>query len=305
MVTLLRKVKTRLTIHAHRKVRGLLEGEYTSIFHGRSIEFDDLRHYVPGDELKDIDWKATARIGAPMTRRYIASRKHTILLVTDIGRNMAALAPSGERKIDIAIFAAGVIGHLAAKHGDLVGLVAGDAEHSEFRRPESTEAHLERLLQVLHTRTSLDSPKSDLLRQLGYVAKSFRRRMILFVIADDRPLDAPEVALLRRLTVQHEVIWLTIGDADPMRRDWISEDMHDVDGGLPLPSFLRSSDALRREFAAATLAERAATDQIFDSLAIMRRRVESEADVVPGLLRLLDSHRHALASTARGSNARR
>ena len=92
MTSLLRRVRTTLSIHAHRKVRGMLDGEYTSVFHGRSLEFDDLRPYIPGDEVKDVDWKATARLGSLMTRRYVASRKHTIVLVVDTGRSMAALA---------------------------------------------------------------------------------------------------------------------------------------------------------------------------------------------------------------------
>ena len=294
MTTLLRKVRTRLAIHAHRKVRGLLEGEYTSVFHGRSIEFDDLRQYVPGDELKDIDWKATARIGSPMTRRYIASRKHTVLLVTDTGRDMAATATSGEVKRDIAIYAAGVIAHLATRHGDLVGMVAGDAEHSEYRRPESTDAHLERMLQLLDSRTTLHSGAGDLSRQLGFVARSFRRRMILVVIADDRALAESERALLRRLSVQHEILWITIGDADPMREEWSDDAMYDITASAgALPAFVRGSRRLRAEFQASTAARLAEVDDLFDSLGVSNRRIASEQDVVPGVYRLLEVHRHA------------
>ena len=293
MTSLLRKVKTRLSIHAHRTVRGMLEGEYTSVFHGRSIEFDDLRHYVPGDEVKDIDWKATARMGTPMTRRYIASRKHTVLLVADTGRDMAAVAASGEQKIDIAILAAGVVGYLAARHGDLVAILAGNAEHTEYRRPESTDAHLERLLQLMASRTTLGSGRSDLSTQLSYIAKSFRRRMILVVIADDRVIDQVQQRLLRRLSVQHEILWLTVGDADPTSADWTAGDMYDVADGAELPRAVRSQQHLRAEFSAAALARTAAAAELFDSLAISSSRVEAEADVIPGLFRLLEGHRHA------------
>ena len=55
----------------------MLEGEYASAFHGRSLDYDDLRAYVPGDEVRDIDWKATARLRMPMTKRFIASRKRS------------------------------------------------------------------------------------------------------------------------------------------------------------------------------------------------------------------------------------
>lgn len=293
MTALLRKVKTLMSIHARRKVRGLLEGEYTSVFHGRSIEFDDLRQYVSGDELKDIDWKATARVGSPMTRRYIASRKHTLMIVADTSREMAALAVSGERKIDVAVLAAGVIGYVATRHGDLVALVAGDAEHTEYRRPESTESHLERVLQALHGRTGLGAAASDLTRQLSFVARSFRRRMILLVICDDRELGERETALVRRLSLQHEILWLTVGDADPMQREWSDAAMFDVTGAAALPEYVRSSRALRDEFEARTAERILRSEQALESLAVSARRVESEADVVPALLRLLKVHRHA------------
>ena len=293
MPPLLRKVKTRMSIRAHRRVRGLLEGEYTSVFHGRSIEFDDLRQYVPGDELKDIDWKATARVGQPMTRRYIASRKHTVLVIADTGRDMAALAASGEPKVDIAIAVAGVIGYVATRHGDLVGMVAGSSAHTEYRRPESTEAHLERMLQLLHSATTLTGAPSDLTRQLSFVARSFRRRMILLVISDDRELRAEEQALLRRLSLQHEILWLTIGDADPMLREWSEAAMYDVAGASALPEFVRGSGRLREEFASATAERIAARTDLFDSMAISSRRIDSADGVMTGLLRLLEVHRHA------------
>jgi uncharacterized protein (DUF58 family) len=293
VTSLLRRVKTTLSIRAHRRVRGLLEGEYTSVFHGRSMEFDDLRPYVPGDEVRDIDWKATARLRAPMTKRFIASRKHTVLVVADTGRNMAALAEHGETKRDLAVLAAGTIGYLAIRHGDRVALVSGDADDTGFVPPASTEAHLERMLQRIHTATTPASGASDLTRQLDYVTRAFRRRMIVFVIADDRELGAEELRLVRRLCVQHEVLWLRIGDADLMRAEWSASGMHDVHDSSAIPSFVRGDAALRAEFQAAVAERSARAEDVFDGLAVSSRRVGSEADVVPGLFRLLEVHSHA------------
>ncbi len=84
MASLLQRVKSKLAIFAHRKARGMLDGEYGSVFRGRSLDFDDLRAYVPGDEVRDIDWKATARHGSPLIRRYVAVRRQTVLLVTGL-----------------------------------------------------------------------------------------------------------------------------------------------------------------------------------------------------------------------------
>ena len=293
MDSLLRRVKSRLSIRAHRKVRGLIEGEYRSVFHGRSMDFDDLRPYVPGDEFKDIDWKATARHGAPLTKRYIATRKHTVALVVDTGRDMAALAESGERKRDLAVLAAGTIGYLAIRHGDLVSLVAGTASKTEYVAPELTESHLERILQRIHTSTTLRAAASDLVAQLGYVARTFRRRMIVVVIADDRPLTPAEVALVRRLTVRHELLWLTIADADVMSAEWATKGMYDVADAAPLPSFVREDARLRATFERHVTEATSRSEELFESLGISSRRVTSAAGVIPGVFRLLEAHNHA------------
>jgi uncharacterized protein (DUF58 family) len=293
VTSLLRRVKTTLSIRAHRRVRGLLEGEYTSVFHGRSMEFDDLRPYVAGDEVRDIDWKATARLRTPMTKRFIAARKHTVLVIADTGRNMAALAEHGETKRDLAVLAAGTVGYLAIRHGDRVALVAGDADHTVFVEPASTEAHLERMLQKIHANTTTDAAASNLTAQLEYAARVFRRRMIVFVIADDRELSAPERRLVRRLCVQHEVLWLRVGDADLMRTEWSGSVMHDVHDSATIPSFVRNDPALRAEFRAAVAESSARSEDLFESVAVSSQRVSREADVVPGLFRLLEVHRHA------------
>jgi uncharacterized protein (DUF58 family) len=293
VTSLLRRVRTTLKIYAHRKVRGLLDGEYTSVFHGRSLEFDDLRPYIPGDEVKDVDWKATARLGSLMTRRYVASRKHTIVLVVDTGRSMAAMAESGESKRDLAILAAGTAGYIAARHGDLVALVSGDAENSRYLPPESTEAHLERMLQTIHDNTRIDGPHSDLSKQLDFIGRAFRRGRILIVISDDRPLGDHEQRVLRRLSLQHEILWLTIGDADLMRDSLATASMRDVDSALDLPSFVRNDPRLRAEFEESVMHATEQADDLFDSLSISSQRISSEAGVVPGFFHLMQLHRNA------------
>ena len=293
MERLLRRVQSRLHIHAHRAVLGLLEGEYRSVFHGRSMDFDDLRPYVPGDEVKDIDWKATARHGSPLIKRYIATRQHTIVLVVDTGRDMAALASSGESKRDIAILAAGTVGYLAIRHGDPVALVAGTSEKTEYVAGAVTESHLERLLQRIQAGTTLAGGPSGLAAQLAYVSRVFRHRRIVVVVGDDRELTEGERKLVRRLAAQHEVLWLSIGDADLMREDWAARDMYDVADGGAVPAFLRESARLRAAFQRNVVATAERSDELLESLTISSKRLTSLDDVVPGIFRLLRAHRHA------------
>ena len=286
-------MQSRLHIHAHRAVLGLLEGEYRSVFHGRSMDFDDLRPYVPGDEVKDIDWKATARHGSPLTKRYIASRQHTLVLVVDTGRDMAALAASGEGKRDIAILAAGTVGYLAIRHGDPVALVAGTAASTEYIPGAVTESHLERLLQRIQSDTTLAGEPSSLAAQLAYVSRVFRRRRIIVVIGDDRELAEAERKVVRRLAAQHEMLWLSVGDADLMREDWTARDMYDVADSSAVPAFLRENPRLRAAFERSVVATAERTDELFESLTISNRRVASLDAVIPGIFRLLEAHKHA------------
>ena len=213
MSSLLTRVKSKMSIFAHRKARGMLDGEYGSVFKGRSLDFDDLRAYVPGDEVRDIDWKASARHGSPLIKRYVAVRRQTVLLITDTGSNMAATALGGEVKKDIAVMALGVVGYLAQRHGDVVGLVCGDATGSRSLPAKAGEAHLERLLRAVDGGAGLTSPRSDIGEQLSYVARNYGQRMLVLVVADELAPDAGMERLLRRLRAQHEILWLTVRDA--------------------------------------------------------------------------------------------
>ena len=121
MVALLPRVKSRLFIHANRRSTNLLEGEYAAITAGRSLDFDDLREYVAGDEVDDIDWKATARTGSPLVKRYKQTRRQDVILAVDTGRGMAAAAEGGGAKRDVAVLIAGALGYLSLRHGDAVG----------------------------------------------------------------------------------------------------------------------------------------------------------------------------------------
>jgi len=299
MPALLPRVKTTLSIVAHRRVRGWLDGEYRSVFHGKSHDFDDLRPYVPGDEIRDIDWKATARHGAPLTKRYIASRKQAVMIVVDSGRDLAAVSASGEPKRDLAIQAAGVLGYLAHRHGDQVGLVTGDAAGSALVPLGGTEGHLERLLQIIHARASLQGSPSDFAGQLDYVARRFRRRMLLVIISDDQALTgAGSTAsdlrpLLRRLHAQHEMLWVSIADADLVAATPRGAELLDVQTFGELPEFLRRDPQVRREYTERATAQTTETRDILDRIGIVSTRIESTRDVVPKLFRLLERHNHA------------
>ena len=286
--SLVQRVKSKMSIFAHRKARGMLDGEYGSVFKGRSLDFEDLRAYVPGDEVRDIDWKATARHGSPLIRRYVAVRRQTLLLVTDTGRNMAAISADGEDKKDVAVMALGVLGYLALRHRDVVGLVAGDSTGSRSLPAKGGEAHLERLLREVQASAGLSVPPSDLRVQLEHVARNYRQRMLLFVVADELPADAGVERLLRRLRAQHEILWLTIRDADLATPG----EQYDVADSRVLLSHLAGSDAVTGAYELSIAERTAARVGMFRRLGIAEVTAGSSHDVVPAIFSLLERHRH-------------
>ena len=305
MASLLQRVKSKMAIFAHRKARGMLDGEYGSVFRGRSLDFDDLLAYVPGDEVRDIDWKASARHGSPLIRRYVAVRRQTVLLVTDTGRNMAAEARSGEVKKDIAVLALGVMGYLAYRHGDVVGLVCGDSATTRSLPAKSGEAHLERLLRHVDLHVQLDGAASRIQDQLDYLVRNVKGRHLVFVVADEVAADAATAQLLRRLRAQHEVLWLTLRDADlapatgpatgprtPGTGPDGPETYSVADNSL-LPWPPSASAAVAAAYTQATAERDAGRHAMFRAAGITDGEAAGSADVITALFALLERHRRA------------
>jgi uncharacterized protein (DUF58 family) len=292
VTSLLQRVKSKMSIFAHRKARGMLDGEYGSVFRGRSLDFDDLRAYVPGDEVRDIDWKASARHGSPLIKRYVAVRRQTLMLIADTGRNMAAGSRDGETKKDIAVMALGVMGYLAHRHGDVVGLVCGDASGSRTIPAKAGEAHLERLLQEVDSGASLDSGPSRLEEQLRHVARTVKGRKLLFVVSDELAADPGLEQLLRRLRAQHEILWLTIRDAD-LAGPGPAEDAFSVADASPLLGRIAESSAVAAAYATATAGRNSGRHAMLRSVGISEGHVANSHDVMTELFALLERHRRA------------
>jgi uncharacterized protein (DUF58 family) len=283
-------VRARLDLPRVRRAAGLLDGRHRSIYTGHGgQDFDDMAQYHPGDDVGDIDWKASARSGLPIIRRFVKESNLAMVLAVDTGRNMAAVAPSGERKADVAMFAADVVAYLARTRGDLVALVAGDAGRLTQVPARGGTSHMELLLRLLERDLTLAAPASDLGRVLDRTFSWLVRRSLVVVITDEaRPGPEHEDAL-RRLRTRHEVMVIAVADTVPT--DVAGADVADVDGGAPLPAFLRADRRL------ATEARAAAERRRSEVRAMLRRRgiehvvAASSDDVVDALIDLFRRQR--------------
>jgi uncharacterized protein (DUF58 family) len=262
-----------------RDATGLLEGGRYALVHSRSLEFDDLRPYVRGDDVRDIDWKASARSGDVLIKRFVSEKHHKILLVVDAGRNSAALTPSGEVKRDVAAHVIGVVGLVAIRRSDEVGMVFGDARGCVDVRLRRGETHVEYLLHRFHDHATTQPGRSDVVGQLDWVARHHRRRLLVLVVSDEPEVSDGLRDVLGRLTGMHDVMWAMLSDLPAVGSANDHVDGYDVGSG----GFVLNGAALgTRVVAAYQRAEAARREQLSELLTsngVPHATIEGSTDI--------------------------
>jgi uncharacterized protein (DUF58 family) len=181
---------------------------------GEGSEYDRLREYLPDDDFRHIDWKATARRSRPITVEYVTERSQNILIVLDSGRMM--LSPVGEiAKLDYTLNAALLLGYVATGKGDRVGLLTFADEVHTYLTPKHGQGQFYRMLELLYGLRA--SPVEPNYRQaLGYLALKQRKRsmVVLFTDISGGPGIDDLVSQILLLNRAHMVIVVTISDPD-------------------------------------------------------------------------------------------
>ena len=282
-----------MDIHSMRRVRNVMTGNYGSVFKGRSLDFDDLREYSYGDDVKDIDWKATARSRTVMIRRYIAVRKHNILLVADNGNSMATLAPSGESKAEVATFCAGVMAYIAKNHGDLVGMSYGnDGGGARYALKEDTP-YIENFLGRYHNSISAENPPSNINALLTNVLKNYRERMFIIVIVDPDNAETIDNEIIRRLNARHELMFIMIEDSPITNSLFYESDASDIDGHVRVPHFYRQDKKLAKAEQDFRKKQRDAIQKALRHFRIVSAYVSGTDDAIPNIVKMLEEQKHA------------
>ena len=204
---LLRKVR-RLEIRSRHLVEDLFAGQTESVFKGRGIEFEDVRPYIPGDEVRDIDWNVTARLGSPFVKRFVEQRELTVMLVVDISASMR-FGTSGLEKRELAAELCAVLGFAAVRNDDRVGLVLAGERVEHFVPPVRGRSHLLRLLRDVLGVTARGKG-TRLGEATRFVLRTTHRRSVVFWISDfeDR-LDPSDWRVLSR---RHDVTAIVTRD---------------------------------------------------------------------------------------------
>jgi len=228
------------TIATKKATSRVLDGSYNSIYKGRSMNFDELREYVPGDDIKDIDWKATSRSQKVLVRQYIAEKKHNIMFVMDTNKRMLADTVKGEEKRDVALIAAGSLAYMVDHNGDYVSAIfpsGKSMKHFPFKRGL---LNIENILSNYHDSVDYDND-SDLNNALTYLIRNIRRRMIIVIVTDMDGISRLSDSLLRQLVIVHDVLLVTVTDADPFGKNIYSVNRRDY-----MPAFVFESKKLKK-----------------------------------------------------------
>ena len=209
---LLREVR-RIEITARELVRDLVAGDYTSTFRGRGVEFAEVREYLPGDDVRSIDWNVTARLGSPFVKRFHEERQLTLLLLVDVSAS-GGFGSVRRTKRQLAAEVAAVLSLAATRHRDRVGAAFYSDKVEWFAPPKSGRRQaLSVVSQVLAYEP--EGRATDLVRTLDFLEPLLRRRAAVVVLSDF--LDQSEWAALDRLSWRHDVIAMQL--TDPRERE--------------------------------------------------------------------------------------
>lgn len=212
---ILNKVR-QVEIRTNRLVDETLAGHYHSVFKGRGMNFDKVREYVAGDEVKTIDWNVTARMGHPFVKRYTEERELTILLMIDVSAS-GDFGSSAQSKRELLAELGSVLAFSAVRNNDKVGLVLFTDEVELYIPPSKGRTHILRVIrEILYFQPR--SRKTDFGPALDFVNQVVRRRAVSFLISDFCFLNDFEPALervrpkLQALNKRHDVVAVSVND---------------------------------------------------------------------------------------------
>ena len=204
---ILRKVQ-RIQIVANRSVNDLLAGQYRSVFRGRGMEFDEVREYQPGDEIRTIDWNVTARAGTPFIKRFSEERELTVLFMVDISAS-GSFGSGQQSKLDVMIEMAALLMFSALKNNDKVGLQLFAHDVESYFPPRKGKSNVLRLIREMLAVDPVQK-ETNLESALQYLNRVQKRRAVVFLISDFQA-EASRKALAIS-NGRHDLVAITVVD---------------------------------------------------------------------------------------------
>ncbi|HET9492612.1 MAG TPA: DUF58 domain-containing protein [Chloroflexia bacterium] len=292
------RVLLRLDWQVIRRLDGLLQGDYRSLFYGYGVDFADLREYQPGDDVRYIDWNVTARLDTPYVRQYTEDREITAWFLLDLSPSMDFGTQHSLKRSVLVDFVA-TVARLLTRHGNRVGAVFYGSKVDRVIPAGSGRIQVLRLINDLLKQPQLPrAPFTDLTPLIGAGLQGIKRRSLVFVVSDfisapgwERPL-----SLLKR---HHDVIAVRLWDPREVELPDIGPIIvEDAETGEHL--YVDTHDrAFRRRFREAARQREASLAAAFKQAGVDTLPVSTDEDLVRAIVRFATLRRQRFASSRR------
>ena len=270
-----------IQIYSSKIVNEMLAGEYHSVFKGRGMEFDEVREYQFGDEIRAIDWNVTARMGHPYIKRYVEERELTLFFLVDLSAS-GGFGSIEKTKNEVAAEICALLAFTAIKNNDKVGLLIFTDHIEQFIPPAKGSSHVLRIIRDLLL-FEPSGTKTDIAMALDYLAHTTKKKSVAFLLSDFQ--DAGYEHEMRAVARKHDLIAINIADPRELElpqagllalRDPETGEHRVIDTG---------SARVRREFAAAANATRVRLRELLWSMQVDQIEIFTNRDYVRELVR--------------------
>jgi uncharacterized protein (DUF58 family) len=271
----------RLEIYTRRKVNENFAGQYESAFRGRGMEFAEIRQYLPGDDIRTIDWNVTARTGEPFVKTFVEERELSVLLAVD-GSSSALFGSGSKSKKEVAAELCAVLALTAVRQQDKVGLMIFTEQVEHFVPPSKSRRHCLKLITDLlqfepgHHGTSISTA-------VDTAARVLKKRSIVFLVSDF--LSPGYEHSLKLIKQRHDLIAVTV--SDPREHELPNVgliELYDWENGQAL-LVDSSSRAVRTAYAKAAKVRSRQLQQSMRRLGVDQIPVTTDKPFLPSLIR--------------------
>lgn len=190
-------------------VNNMMAGQYRSVFRGCGMEFEEVREYRPGDEVRSIDWKVSARLGKTYVKVFREEREASVVLMVDMSSSNL-FGSSDMTKIEKAAEVAALVSYVAIKNNDRAGLILFTDKVELYIPPGKGPSHAWKLIRAVYTFDRKKGAKTDIKKALDFFAKVAPIKSLCFLISDFN--SPPFEKEIKRLKTSHEIIAVKIGD---------------------------------------------------------------------------------------------
>lgn len=279
-----------IQIYTNKAVNDVLAGEYHSVFKGQGMEFEEVREYQPGDEIRTIDWNVTARSGKPFVKRFREERELSIMFLVDLSAS-GDFGSVGRMKNEVATELCALLSFSAVKNNDKVGLIVFTDRVELYVAPEKGVSHVLRVIRDLlsfeprQTQTNIEEA-------LDYLGRVTTKRSVVFLISDflgegfERPM--------RILGRRHDLIAVSITDPREVRMPNVGlVELEDAETGEIIVVDTGSA-AVRKRYEQLGHEQSAKLREVFASMDVEHIDIMTDKDYVRELVRFFRARERKL-----------